>query len=168
MVEQIKTQLKSQIKDGKVVIHGQMKHEEVMNVMNYSEVFLLLSDFEGMPMSLLEAYACQCVPIVYEMDSGISEVIDHGVNGYVSGEKSVSEVADFIENLTVPEQFNEVLTNCGTTLSEKELLASDMARSYKNIFDIVFEDITNGTYSRPDSLGFRSRRKGTLPPIWLS
>ena len=168
MVEQIETQLKSQIKDGKVVIHGQMKHEEVMNVMNYSEVFLLLSDFEGMPMSLLEAYACQCVPIVYEMDSGISEVIDHGVNGYVSGKKSVSEVADFIESLTVPEQFNEVLTNCGTTLSEKELLASDMARSYKNIFDIVFEDITNGTYSRPDSLGFRSRRKGTLPPIWLS
>ena len=43
--------------------------------------FVLLSDFEGLPISLLEAMACGVVPICLKIRSGVPELIEHGVTG---------------------------------------------------------------------------------------
>ncbi|MEX0322902.1 MAG: glycosyltransferase [Puniceicoccaceae bacterium] len=48
-----------------------------------SNVFLMLSDYEGLSTALLEAMACGVVPIVKRMDSGISEIVTDGETGIV-------------------------------------------------------------------------------------
>jgi len=47
------------------------------------QVFTLMSDYEGMPVALMEAMACGLVPVCLEEASGINEIIDHGVNGFI-------------------------------------------------------------------------------------
>ncbi len=45
------------------------------------DVIVLLSDYEGLPISLLEAMACGVVPVCLNIRSGIPELIEDGVTG---------------------------------------------------------------------------------------
>jgi hypothetical protein len=40
------------------------------------DVFLLVSDYEGLPLTLLEAMGCGLVPVVSDLPSGIRELVD--------------------------------------------------------------------------------------------
>ena len=56
------------------------------NIIDYlilSNSFLLSSSFEGMPISLIEALACGCVPISTPT-SGAIDVLQNGINGYIT------------------------------------------------------------------------------------
>lgn len=46
------------------------------------DIFLMPSRFEGLPMALLEAMACGCVPVVSNRGS-IPAVVDDGHNGFL-------------------------------------------------------------------------------------
>jgi glycosyltransferase involved in cell wall biosynthesis len=68
---------------------------EKHNVSDYflsTEAFCLSSTYEGMPISLIEAFACGCIPICTPV-SGIVDTIQNGKNGYLS--KSITEDAYF-------------------------------------------------------------------------
>jgi glycosyltransferase involved in cell wall biosynthesis len=56
--------LSAHIAAGTVHWHGALKRSAVRELFRQSDVMILLSDFEGMPMSLLEAMAEGCVPVV--------------------------------------------------------------------------------------------------------
>jgi len=60
------------------------------NIYDYlyaSDAFCLSSIFEGMPISLIEAFACGCVPVCTPV-GGIKDTIENGVTGFLS--KTVS------------------------------------------------------------------------------
>jgi glycosyltransferase involved in cell wall biosynthesis len=68
------------------------------NVMDYlyaSDAFCLSSVTEGMPISLIEAMACGCIPVCTPV-GGILNTIQDGVTGFLS--KSISE-DDFLDAL---------------------------------------------------------------------
>jgi glycosyltransferase involved in cell wall biosynthesis len=68
------------------------------NIYDYlyaSDAFCLSSIYEGMPISLIEAFACGCVPVCTPV-GGIKDTIENGVTGFLSG--SVSE-ADYLNAL---------------------------------------------------------------------
>ena len=44
-------------------------------------VVVLLSDYEGLPIALLEGMACGCVPVCSEMRSGVPELVTDGETG---------------------------------------------------------------------------------------
>ena len=54
-----------------------------------SDAFVLSSLFEGMPIALIEAFACGCIPLSTPV-SGSIDLIQDGINGFIS--------ADFSEN----------------------------------------------------------------------
>ena len=61
------------------------------NVSDYllcSDAFCLTSHYEGLPISLLEALSCGCVPICTAV-GGITDVIEDKVEGYLSKDLSV-------------------------------------------------------------------------------
>lgn len=68
------------------------------NVNDYllnSDAFCLSSHFEGMPISLIEAFACGCIPVCTPV-GGIVNLVENGVNGFIS--KSTSE-EDYFSSL---------------------------------------------------------------------
>lgn len=54
---------------------GALRPRDVMSFLAKQDVFLLLSDYEGLPLSLLEAMAAGLVPIVSDLPSGMREVV---------------------------------------------------------------------------------------------
>ncbi len=66
-----------------VCLMGRVEPSEMYRVMQQCDVLVLLSDYEGLPIALLEAMACGVVPVCLNMRSGIPELVQDGVTGLV-------------------------------------------------------------------------------------
>lgn len=68
------------------------------------DIYLMSSDFEGMPVALLESMSMSCVPVVTQV-GGIPSVIDHGINGFLFSRVEEQAAVDHIVQLVnYPEQ----------------------------------------------------------------
>ena len=56
---------------------------QIIKKIQEHHVFTLMSDYEGMPIALMEAMACGVVPVCYVGEGGVDEIIEHGVNGFI-------------------------------------------------------------------------------------
>jgi poly(glycerol-phosphate) alpha-glucosyltransferase len=71
---------------------------------------LLTSSAEGFPLVLLESMMTGCIPIAYDMRYGPSQIIDHGVNGYLVPPGDVEGLRRCItEFLALPEPDKEAM-----------------------------------------------------------
>lgn len=84
--KEVETILADQGEGHPVCMGGSIPSNEVQEHMRQCHVIVLLSDYEGLPIALMEAMACGCVPICRYNKSGIPELIQNGVNGYVIDE----------------------------------------------------------------------------------
>ncbi|WP_338221393.1 glycosyltransferase [Algoriphagus sp. oki45] len=57
--------------------------KEVIPYLNLMDIYLSTSEFEGLPIAMLEAMACE-VPVVATRAGGIGEVIQHGKQGFLT------------------------------------------------------------------------------------
>jgi len=55
--------------------------KDLFSILPQYHIFVLLSEYEGMPISLMEAMACGLVPVCTKVKSGVSELIQHDLNG---------------------------------------------------------------------------------------
>ena len=72
-----------------------------------ADIFLLTSDHEGMPNVVLEAMAAG-IPCVSTDVYGVSDLIDHGVNGYVVG-KNVDSLAERVSQLACDPELRQAM-----------------------------------------------------------
>ena len=69
--------------NGRMRFVGSLANHHVQTLMSRSDVFVLPSAFEGLPVALLEAMAHGVVPVAAHCRSGVGEVIQHGENGFL-------------------------------------------------------------------------------------
>lgn len=78
----------------KVKFIGSVRYQDVPQLLRAHDISLLVSQAEGLPISLLEAMAYGLVPVVSHLKSGVSEVVDtdcgilvapDNVDGYAAG-----------------------------------------------------------------------------------
>lgn len=65
---------------------------DVQTVLGISDLFLLTSSHESFGLAALEAMSCE-VPVVATNAGGIPEVVEHGVNGFLSAVGDVDDMA---------------------------------------------------------------------------
>ena len=66
---------------------------DITAILQKSDIFLLLSDWEGLPLSILEAMQCG-LPIIASDVGGVNEAVKHSVNGYLIPPKDEGELVD--------------------------------------------------------------------------
>jgi colanic acid/amylovoran biosynthesis glycosyltransferase len=69
--------------EDRVELFEALPPSEIIKKISEHHLFTLMSDYEGMPLSLMEAMACGVVPVCYINEGGIDEIIKHGVNGFI-------------------------------------------------------------------------------------
>jgi colanic acid/amylovoran biosynthesis glycosyltransferase len=74
----------------RVQLIGPLDPSGVQELMLGTSCIVLLSDYEGLPIALMEGMACGLVPIVTQMRSGIAELIQDGYNGMVVPDRGPS------------------------------------------------------------------------------
>lgn len=103
----------------RVQLENALPPTEIIKRISEHHVFTLLSDYEGMPIALMEAMACGVVPVCYIGEGGIKEIIEDGVNGFILKDRST----DFINKLRIlqenPELWQKMSQNAIKTIQDK-------------------------------------------------
>lgn len=81
---------------GNFYFTGEVSREKVLGYLEQADIFALPSSNEAFGISILEAMSKE-VPVVAMNNSGVSDIIRNGVNGYLAD--SLTEFSDYLENL---------------------------------------------------------------------
>ena len=79
-LEQTKTLVSDYDLNGNVDFLGE--RNDVLDLLQKSDIFLLISNWEGYPLSILEAMSCG-LPIIASDVGGVNEAIKDGFNGFL-------------------------------------------------------------------------------------
>ncbi len=88
---------------------GEVPRKTVLEYLEQADIFALPSSDEAFGISILEAIS-KNVPVVAMNHSGVSDIIEHGVNGYLASDLSEFEscVQDLIEKPALRAEFARV------------------------------------------------------------
>ncbi|MBN2662841.1 MAG: glycosyltransferase family 4 protein [Bacteroidales bacterium] len=82
-----------------VIFSGQLANKDVLKALRKSDVFILPSLSEGLPNVVVEAMKNKCVPVTFDIPSGIPDLIDNGETGYKIELNNTTEFANKIAKL---------------------------------------------------------------------
>ncbi|MBE6153704.1 MAG: glycosyltransferase family 4 protein [Firmicutes bacterium] len=103
----------------KVHLLGYLDKKEIEKYMLKSSVFLMTSVSEGLPMVLLEAMSYGLPCIAYETDSGTTDIIDDGKNGYIIKNRNEDEYIEKVNNLVNDSKMLKEFSNSSMKKSKK-------------------------------------------------
>lgn len=100
----------------------------------YYSFIVMTSRFEGFPMVLLEA-AAKALPMVsFDIETGPSEIIDNGHNGYLIEKDNLRQMVDKISNLIENEEDRENFSR-QAYITSKKFTASEMIKHWERLFE---------------------------------
>jgi glycosyltransferase involved in cell wall biosynthesis len=114
----------------KVTFLGNISNEQTLEHIAEATVFMLPSviaangDRDGIPTSLIEAMYMK-TPVISSKVSGIPELIDDGVNGFLAEPKNVHELADKLGQLLLDPSLRIQMGQNARDKVEKEFNAAD-------------------------------------------
>ncbi len=152
----VQANLKSPIR-----FHGRLRNPDVLEIFKRSHLFLLTSDFEGLPNSLLEAMSVGCVPVVYQIESGISDAIHDQANGFIVPHGHIIRFAKVIQSCA--NNIDGLRTLCLTSQQDittrfsLERMVEDYVRLFHQTLTEELRPTRNGRITVPYDLTVRSR-----------
>ena len=112
---------------------GRLSPTEVKSVLHSCQSILLMSDFEGLPVALLEAMASGVVPVVREIPSGIPELIHHEQTGLLVSDDPKSAAAALIRLAGNPSLWR----HCSNAARRLVLERYNESRSYSSWLELI-------------------------------
>jgi len=94
----VRERLAEEIARGSVRLPGWLPSDEVIREMNASDVFVLASAYEGFCISLIEAMANGCTPVVTDIRSGNKQLVREGETGFVV---PIGDIEGFVVRIKV-------------------------------------------------------------------
>lgn len=85
--------------EDRVIFTGYKTKEEIKNYMLNSNIFLMASETEGLPMVLLEALSYGLPCIVYDIENGVRDIIEDSYNGFIIKNRNEEEYVNRINHL---------------------------------------------------------------------
>ncbi|WP_309381121.1 glycosyltransferase family 4 protein [Cerasicoccus frondis] len=126
-----------------VIFHGSVTPQEIIDQMAQHDAFVLMSDYEGLPIALVEAMACGLVPICLKTRSGSTEIINDRINGLIINDRKAS----FISALNLLAEDNnlrhQLAANARKTVEEEYSTSINHGRWAKLLAQLSTESETN-------------------------
>ena len=107
--------------------------EQIIDVYNAADVFVLPSLSENLPNTIMEAMACG-VPCVGFRVGGIPEEIDHQKNGYVAAYRDAEDLAQGI-HWVLQEADYEILSKAAVTKVNRCYSQQSVALKYTEVYN---------------------------------
>ena len=108
--------------------------QDVKKILVHSDIFVLPSYYEGMPLSLLEAMAC-AKPVIATNVGDVSDVVKDGFNGLLVEPGSPLALANAIEKLLDDSQFAKKLGIRGYETVKESFGIEVVCRKLKTIYE---------------------------------
>ncbi len=136
---------------------GRLEPPAVQAELAQCQAFLLMSDFEGLPVALLEAMAIGVVPVVRAISSGIPELVKNNQTGLLVDDTPEQAAAAIIHLANHPDIWSQYST------AGKLLVAQKYSEEvcYQRWLDIIVKLCDRSTIQYPIPIP----RKIPLPPL---
>lgn len=138
-------ELERQFKATEVAEHveftGWLSPEQVKAKLRTLDVFLLLSDYEGLPVALLEALAHGVVPVVTRIESGNTQLVRDGENGFVLPVGDTASFAACLESLASDREALAAFARAAWETAQQYSIEK-MADNYETAFTEVAERVS--------------------------
>ena len=122
----------------RITLHGAIRLEEVRVLLEKADVFMLPSvtasdgDKEGVPVSLMEAMAIG-MPVLSTWHSGIPELVEDGLSGYLVPERDIDTLAERINHLS---ENRDLWTEMGRAGREKVEREYNLDRQHDRLVEL--------------------------------
>lgn len=135
----VRSALEVEIANGRVRLMGWQASEDVIREMNASDVFVLASAYEGFCISLIEAMANGCTPVVTDIRSGNKQLVRGGENGFVL---PIGDIEAFVDRIKVLAGDRQRLMSMRRKAWEtgREYSIDRMVENYERCFERAMED----------------------------
>lgn len=142
--DEIKEMCHTHIEAGRVRFAGSVPIAETVRLYQDHDIILMLSEFEGLPLVLLEAMAAGCVPVTSAIRSGIPELVIEGETGFQFPIGDTAACAKILKRLATD---NETITRLSARAHEHIMQGpyrvSKMVSSYIAEIDAAYEEASN-------------------------
>lgn len=110
--------------------------KDVPEILPEFDLFMISSETEGLPLSIMEAFACK-VPVVATAAGGTGEAIENKITGMISPVKDAAALAkNVLLTLNDPELKNSMIENAYELVHQKftlEVMQKEYYEFYKNL-----------------------------------
>src|SRR5262249_10565067 len=126
------------------------------------------SNYEGLPLALLESMSRGCVPIVTDLPSGIPDVIRNGENGFAL---PVGDVGAFVDRFAAlqakPDLRRTLSRRAFDTIGKGPFGIERVVDRYEEVIDFARQSIESGRYVRPRPHRPKAWTGDFIPPPML-
>lgn len=137
-IEKVKEIIKERECEDRVKYGGVLKKEDVQNKLLNSHVFVLLSDYEGLPTALMEAMACGVVPVCLNIKSGVPELIEHERTGLLVENRN-EDFVNAVERIKSEAGLWSKLSVGARRKIEEEYSVERSFKKWMNLFEELLE-----------------------------
>ena len=134
---------------GKIRLVRRLPPQQVLHELVRHDVFLLISEYEGLPIALVEAMACGCVPITTDIKSGIPELIEHAANGFIVRDRNWRQLVDYVVQLQRDEALLERMSQQARQGVVDAHTTEAMVAGYDRLLSEVKTEVLSGAFTRP-------------------
>jgi glycosyltransferase involved in cell wall biosynthesis len=107
---------------------------DVPDLLAQSQIFILSTHYEGLPISILEAMRTG-LPVIATNVNGISEEIEHGKTGFLVTRQDVSSIANALSNLIQSPQLRQQMGEAGRQKFLQEFTIKRMLDEAKSVYE---------------------------------
>ncbi|MCI2425059.1 glycosyltransferase family 4 protein [Candidatus Acetothermia bacterium] len=130
--------------EDRFMVTGYRDVEEIPALLDLMDVFLLASRIETFPLSILEAMAARR-PVVATDVGGISEVVRHGITGWLFPPGDDAQAAQLVlKALEDREKRHQTVENACQYVSEFYSPPEEMAKEYQTVYEQVIQRMKAG------------------------
>jgi glycosyltransferase involved in cell wall biosynthesis len=127
------------LRHGRVIMHGRRRPEWVERFLRDVDVSVLVSDFEGTSITMLEAMGAGVVPAVTRVASGVDEWVRDGDNGIVVPIGKPNRMAQRLAELAADRSRIASMGQAAWATVRGAISTEIMARRYRDLFDRVMD-----------------------------
>ena len=124
----------------RIKIYGQQPNKVVLDVLQEMHIAILFSKFEGLPVCIVEAMKSGVVPIVFDLPTGIPDIIQDGINGYRVSQGDVISVVDHIKALSADNNRRDIMSKLAKATANNLFNPDHQTKCYEDIFLATLSD----------------------------
>jgi glycosyltransferase involved in cell wall biosynthesis len=158
------------IEEGNVVFHGSLGRSEIEGIYKMAHCILMTSQFEGLPISLMEAMAFGCIPVTSNIKSGIPDLVKHELNGFIFNIGDVEEAVHILKRLSLQQNLQELSSKSFESITLSPFSINNVADAY---LELATEEplpsspqMEGLTCQLPPQYTFSSRIKKTMNRVF--
>ncbi len=117
-------------------VHFLGSRTDVDDILNKNDIFCLISNYEGLPISIIEAMRAG-MPIIASDVGGVNELVQDEVNGFLIPRGNISELVDKLKYILEHKKLIKSMGEASRKIYEEEYTADRMNQKILSVYNEV-------------------------------